>query len=223
MACTVQFAFSRPREGLQHAVTRQMAGSLDSGAVGQNIEIDASPFLADDSSTTPNKRMTRTRGPSHRPARAEGVPLTLASPRDDTDRALIALLQSNARDSAANLARKLGVARTTVIARIARLERDKVLLGYTAVLGQDLNDAALHAYVGISVQPRAGRSVEQRLARMPELRQLCTVAGEFDYMALIRAESAARLDALLDEIGSVEGVSRTITSVVLARRIDRQG
>lgn len=167
--------------------------------------------------------MKRTRGPSHQPARAEGAPLALAGPRDDTDRALIALLQSNARESAANLARKLGVARTTVMARLARLERDKVLVGYTALLGQDLNETALQAYVGISVQPRAGRSIEQRLARMPELRQLCTVAGEFDYVALIRAESAARLDALLDEIGGVEGVSRTTTSVVLARRIDRQG
>ena len=189
----------------------------------ETLRLTQVPFWPTISQTLPNKRMTRTRGPSHRPARAEGVPLALASPRDDTDRALIALLQSNARESAANLARKLGVARTTVMARLARLERDKVLLGYTAVLGQDLNDTALHAYVGISVQPRAGRSVEQRLARMPELRQLCTVAGEFDYMALIRAESAARLDALLDEIGGVEGVSRAITSVVLARRIDRQG
>lgn len=42
---------------------------------------------------------------------------------DDIDRNLIALLQMNARESVANLARQLGVARTTVIARIARLER----------------------------------------------------------------------------------------------------
>lgn len=169
-----------------------------------------------------NNRMNPARGPIRRPTRPVGVPQAVASPRDEVDRALVALLQANARESAANLARKLGVARTTVLARLARLERDKVLVGYTAVLGQDMHDASLQAYVGISVQPRAGRAVEQRLSRMPELRQLCTVAGEFDYIALIRADSAARLDALLDEIGGVEGVSRTTTSVVLARRIDRQ-
>ena len=56
---------------------------------------------------------------------------------------------------------------------------------------------------------------------MPELRQLCSVSGEFDYLALLRAESTTRLDALLDEIGAFEGVLKTTTSVVLARRIDR--
>ena len=49
---------------------------------------------------------------------------------DQTDRHLLSLLQANARDSAANLARKLGIARTTVVARIARLERLGVIAGY---------------------------------------------------------------------------------------------
>ena len=56
---------------------------------------------------------------------------------------------------------------------------------------------------------------------MPEVQQLCTVSGEFDYIALLRAESTARLDALLDQIGEIDGVTRTTTSVVLALRIDR--
>ncbi len=42
---------------------------------------------------------------------------------DDTDRHLLSLLQANAREPGANLARKLQIARTTVAARIARLER----------------------------------------------------------------------------------------------------
>jgi DNA-binding Lrp family transcriptional regulator len=58
-------------------------------------------------------------------------------------------------------------------------------------------------------------------AALPELRQLCSVSGEFDYLALLRADSTTRLDALLDEIGAIDGVTRTTTSIVLARRIDR--
>lgn len=146
---------------------------------------------------------------------------TSAMPRDALDRELLALLQANARESTANLARKLGVARTTVLARLSRLERDGVIVGYTVRLGQDVADRALQAYVGITVQPKAGRDVVRRLERMPELRLLSAVSGEFDYIALLRAESAARLDALLDEIGEIDGVSRTTTSIVLARRIDR--
>jgi DNA-binding Lrp family transcriptional regulator len=141
--------------------------------------------------------------------------------RDDLDRQLIALLQANARDSTANLARKLGVARTTVLARIARLERERVVVGYSARLGQDEGDRGVQAYVGITVEPKSARDVMLRLARLPELKQLCTVSGEFDCIALLRAESTARLDALLDEIGETKGVMKTTTSVVLAVRVDR--
>jgi DNA-binding Lrp family transcriptional regulator len=79
----------------------------------------------------------------------------------------------------------------------------------------------VEAYVGITTEPKAGALVTQRLAAFPELRQLCSVSGESDYLALLRTESTARLDQLLDEIGTIEGVIKTNTSVVLARRIDR--
>lgn len=142
---------------------------------------------------------------------------------DTLDRRLLALLQANARASTADLARRLGVARTTVLARLTRLERSGVVIGYTVRLGQDEADRQVEAYVGISTEPKSAREVTQRLATLPELRQLCSVSGEFDYMALLRAESTARLDALLDEIGAIDGVRRTHTSVVLAHRIDRRG
>ena len=140
---------------------------------------------------------------------------------DDLDRRLIALLQADARSSAADLARQLGVARTTVLARLARLEKQSVIVGYTVRLGQDEGERGVEAYVGITTEPKSARLVTQRLASLPELRQLCSVSGEFDYLALLRAESTARLDALLDEIGAFDGVLKTTTSVVLARRIDR--
>jgi DNA-binding Lrp family transcriptional regulator len=140
---------------------------------------------------------------------------------DELDRRLIALLQADARTSAADLARQLGVARTTVLARLTRLERSGVILGYTVRLGADEGDRGVEAYVGITTAPKSAALVTQRLAALPELRQLCSVSGEFDYLALLRAESTARLDALLDEIGAIDGVLKTTTSVVLARRIDR--
>jgi DNA-binding Lrp family transcriptional regulator len=142
-------------------------------------------------------------------------------PLDALDRRLLALLQANARTSAADLARRLGGARTTVLSRLTRLEHQAVIVGYTVRLGQDEADRGVEAYVGITTEPKSARLVTQRLAALPELRQLCSVSGEFDYLALLRAESTARLDALLDEIGAIDGVVKTTTSVVLARRIDR--
>ncbi|GJH14069.1 MULTISPECIES: Lrp/AsnC family transcriptional regulator [Caballeronia] len=142
---------------------------------------------------------------------------------DDIDRNLVALLQMNARESVANLARQLGVARTTVIARIARLEKNNVIAGYGVRLGQDVLDASIQAYVGIKLTPKYGRDLQKRFARMPEIQLLCAVSGEFDYVAWLRADSPDRLNDLLDEIGALEGVERTTTSIILARKIDRVG
>ena len=150
------------------------------------------------------------------------VPLQpLPQPRDALDQELLALLAVNARSSTADLARALKVARTTVVARLARLEREGIVSGYTVRLRQDLAQQGLSAFVGITVQPRAGADVVKLLLRFPEVRQLDSVSGQFDYMALLRAESAERLDALLDRIRALEGVQQTTTSVVLSRRIDR--
>ena len=140
---------------------------------------------------------------------------------DTLDRQLIALLQANARESTADLARRLGVARTTVLARLQRLERQGVVVGYTVRLGQEEGERGVEAFVGITTEPKSARDVTQRLASFPELRQLCSVSGEFDYIALLQADTPARLDGLLDEIGAIVGVLKTTTSVVLAQRISR--
>ena len=140
---------------------------------------------------------------------------------DTLDRRLLALLQADARASTADLARRLGVARTTVLSRLARLQRDGVIVGYTVRLGSQEAERGVEAYVGITTEPKAGALVTQRLAALPELRQLCSVSGVSDYLALLHAESTARLDQLLDEIGAIEGVTKTHTSIVRARRIDR--
>ena len=170
--------------------------------------------------------------PSPKPAKASAVKKAVLAPaaalershyalRDQLDRDLLALLQANARASTADLARQLGTARTTVLARLGRMEREGVIAGYTVRLGQDLRDLGLQAFVGITVSPKAGRDVVRQLSRMPEVRQLCAVSGEFDYVVLLRAESALRMNTLLDEMGNFDGVVKTTTSVALEWKIDR--
>src|ERR1700733_15165508 len=125
---------------------------------------------------------------------------------DDLDRNLVALLQMNARESVANLARQLGVARTTVIARIARLEKNSVISGYGVRLGQDVLDASIQAYVGIKLTPKLGRDMQNRFAKIPAIQLLCAGSGEFYYVPWLGADSPGRLNDLLDEIGGLEGV-----------------
>lgn len=140
---------------------------------------------------------------------------------DEIDRQLITALQINARESVATLARQLGIARTTVTSRIARLEKSKVISGYGVRLGQRVIDGGLQAYVGITVQPRAGREIVRRLSAMGQVQQLCAVSGEFDYVAWLRSDSPEQLDQLLDQIGSLEGVEKTTTSIILSSKVDR--
>lgn len=140
---------------------------------------------------------------------------------DGVDRQLIAALQVNARESVATLARKLGIARTTVTSRLARLERNGVIVGYGVRLAQRALTGGLQAYVGITVQPKAGRDVLKRLGGMAQIQQLCAVSGEFDYVAWLHTDSPEALDELLDEIGALEGVDKTTTSIILSTKIDR--
>ncbi len=82
---------------------------------------------------------------------------------DDIDHNLIALLQTNARESVASLARQLGIARTTVIACMVRLEKSDVIASYGVRLGQDVLDASIQAYGGYQtraeVRPRRAEAI----------------------------------------------------------------
>lgn len=149
------------------------------------------------------------------------MPDSRAIALDQTDRQLIALLQINARESVATLARRLGIARTTVNSRLERLEKSKIITGYGVRLGQRLIGGGLQAYVGIKLQPRSGNIVVKRLSAMGQVQQLCAVSGEFDYVAWLRSDSPEQLDQLLDQIGNVDGVENTTTSIILSSKVDR--
>lgn len=141
---------------------------------------------------------------------------------DEIDRQLLSLLQTNAREGTALLARKLGLARTTVVARIARLERSGVVVGYGVRLGARLDASTVRAWCSLSVMPKAGPAVLRALSAMPEVEEVSAVSGPFDYLVFLRCTSHEQLDRLLDQVGQLEGVHQTQTSIVLSRKIDRR-
>ena len=74
--------------------------------------------------------------------------------KNDKDTLLLSLLAENARTPIAELARQLGLSRTTVQARIERLERGGAIAGYTVRLSTAAERALVRAYVMITVRPR---------------------------------------------------------------------
>jgi len=139
----------------------------------------------------------------------------------DSDQALLALLKTNAREPVASLARKLGLARSTVQERIARLEREGVIKGYTTLLSEESRARKLRAVVMIAADPRQADRIGAELKRMPEVRALSAVSGAYDMMAIVEAETAARMDAALDRIGKAHGVARTVSSIILSEKFSR--
>ena len=140
---------------------------------------------------------------------------------DATDRALLQALRENARLSAAELARRLQLSRTTVQSRLERLERQRVITGYTVVVADAVEAALVRAHVLITLAPRQSGAIEAALRRIPEVRVLHSVSGPFDRIAVVAAQSIGELDALIDRIGALDGVERTTSAIVLSTRIER--
>ncbi|RDJ26964.1 Lrp/AsnC family transcriptional regulator [Bosea caraganae] len=140
---------------------------------------------------------------------------------DQTDRQLLVLLTENARAPVAELGRKLGLSRTTVQSRIERLERRGTIAGYTARLSDEHERGQVKAHVLITALPKLAAGVESALRRIPEVRTLHSVSGQFDMIAIVVAPSIGELDQLIDRIGALDGVERTISSIILSTRIER--
>jgi DNA-binding Lrp family transcriptional regulator len=139
---------------------------------------------------------------------------------DETDRELIALLQDNARLPVATLARRLGLARTTVQARLDRLESSGVIVGYAPKLGQ-VARPALRATALLSIEPRAGPAVLARLKSLHTVQRVHSTSGRFDLIVTIEADTTEALDETLDRIGEARGVKGSESLIHLATKLDR--
>lgn len=137
------------------------------------------------------------------------------------DARLIDLLRVNAREPTASLARKLGLARSTVQERIARLEREGAIMGYTVRLGDEVAAGRIRAIVMIGTDPKRADRTAAELRKIPEVRALYAVSGSFDLVATVEADTTGRMDAILDRIGRTHGVARTVSSIVLSEKFSR--
>lgn len=139
----------------------------------------------------------------------------------NTDQELIALLRENARASTAELARRLGVSRSTVQSRIERLESRGVITGYGVRLAPDYEKGLVRAHVLLTVTPKQSDKVVRDLRARTAVRALHSVSGSFDMIVVVESPSISDLDALLDDIGAMDGVERTLSSIILSTRIER--
>ena len=140
---------------------------------------------------------------------------------DNTDREILALLREDGRASTAQLGRRLGLSRTTVHSRIERLLARRIITGFTVKMGAEQEREEIQAHVLITVTPKFQARAEAALRKLPEVRKLYAVSGQHDSIAIVVTETVAEMDRVLDQIGSLEGIDRTMSFIVLSTRIDR--
>jgi len=137
---------------------------------------------------------------------------------DRTDRAILELLQANARISNADIARHLGMAPSAILDRIRKLERRRVIQGYTARIEPTAVGLDLTAFVLVRTEERVGTgTIGQALARIPEVLEVHHVAGEDCYLVKVRVRDTSGLSHLLrEQFGRLRGVRNTRSTIVLS-------
>lgn len=135
---------------------------------------------------------------------------------DDLDRRLVALLRENARSPLATLAKALRVSRGTVQNRIARLQADGVLLGFTVLTGNGDEASRVRAIASIAIEGGRSAAVLAALRLIPAVRAAHTTNGRWDLVAELETPDLAGFSAALDALRRVEGIATSETSLLLA-------
>jgi DNA-binding Lrp family transcriptional regulator len=135
---------------------------------------------------------------------------------DSTDRELLSLLREDARVSVATLAKTLKVARGTVQNRLARMEKDGTIVGYTVKLKPQIEEQTIRALMTVAVEGNRTDEVLRALRGDPAVCALHTTNGRWDIVAELRADSLAAVDRVLGRIRLIDGISNTETSLLLS-------
>jgi len=137
------------------------------------------------------------------------------------DEKLLAILKTNARASVSDLARALNLSRSTVQSRMLRLEESGVIKGYSVDYGDAYLSQMVSAHVSIKVKQKLTTKTNIELKQIDAISQLYAISGEFDLIAVVQAQNLEKLSHLLDDIGNLDGVERTTSSVILETKFKR--
>jgi DNA-binding Lrp family transcriptional regulator len=149
---------------------------------------------------------------------------------DRYDRAILKLLQQDARITNASLAEKVSLSESACLRRVRALEESGLVEGYTAVLNQQKAGYPVNVFVNITLDRQAQpglEAFENAVRKLPEVMECYLMTGDFDYILRVVVADLAdfeRLHQLLTRLPSVARVHssfavRTVTrSMVLPMR-----
>ncbi len=141
---------------------------------------------------------------------------------DETDRRIIQLLQENARRSYQDIGSQVSLSAPAVKRRVDRLQSEGVIRGYTAVVDPHAYGWHAEAFVDLYCEGgMSGDDVKRVVGREPRVASAHTVAGEPSAILHVMAEDTHDLELALERIRDTEGITRTVTEVVLSTLFQR--
>jgi len=143
---------------------------------------------------------------------------------DSTDRKILAALKSNARMPVAEIARRVGLSKTPVAARIRQLEESGVILGYTAMLSPRKLGVDHVTYVQVSLSDTREKSLKafnEAVRNVSEVEECYMIAGGFDYLLKVRCRDIADYRRVMGEqLSALPHVASTSTFVAMEAVIE---
>lgn len=141
---------------------------------------------------------------------------------DEIDRRIVALLREDARRSYQDIGRHVHLSAPAIKRRVDRLEADGVILGYTAILDPDAFGWRAQAFVDLYCEGKmAAGAIRAAVEREPGVVAAHTVAGEASALLHVMAADTKGLELALERIRATDGVTRTVTEVVLSTLFQR--
>lgn len=136
---------------------------------------------------------------------------------DEKDVKILSIIQADARIANVEIARRVGLAPSAVLERLRKLERTGVISAYEARIAPDAIGQGLMAFIFVRAAERvAATKIGERLARIPEVLEVHSVAGEDCYLVKVRTADTGGLTRLLREkFGAVAEIQSTRTTIVL--------
>jgi len=146
---------------------------------------------------------------------------------DALDRKILIALQQSGRKSNAEMARELGVAPSTILERIRRLEENRQILGYRALIDPEALGLAVQGFVSVTLDRHDKeyiRKFEEGIQNIAHVRACYHVTGRFDYLLYVVARDLAHLGELVKErIASIGGIGKVETFLLFSEVKSDQG
>jgi Lrp/AsnC family leucine-responsive transcriptional regulator len=136
---------------------------------------------------------------------------------DEVDRHILSVLQENCKLPLVKIGERVGLSAPSVAERIDKLEKSGVIRGYTAILDACRLGKDITAFIGVFIDhPRLISKFEKEIDHFEDVQECHHVTGQHTVLLKVKVDNTSGLEELIRKIRSLEGVSRTETSVVLS-------